>query len=329
MKKYLDIMSDILQYGTEKVPERKLEGGRKLDSGTIGLPNQFFSHNMKDGFPLLTTKKMGLKNIAIELEGFIKGVTSKKWYRDRGCNIWNEWANPKEVENFYYENYVRHYQKNKNCSNIDSDAPPPLNSIKKYLQQSIDDLGPIYGYQWRSFNKTYSGQNEDDGDFNNYVDQLKNVVDTLNSNPNDRRMVCSAWNPNQLHLMGLPACHISWVVTVYNNKLHLCWTQRSCDYLLGVPYNIASYALLLTLLAKHAKLEPGNLSGVLIDCHLYNNQIEIAKEQLTRTPKTLPTLEILEQNKDEPWDFWKWNHSQIKLHNYLPHPPLEKVEVVV
>jgi thymidylate synthase len=325
LKQYLDLVRAVLEHGTEKLPERKLEGGRKLDNSTIGLPNQVFSHDMADGFPLLTTKKMGLKTIAIELEGFIKGITSKAWYKERGCNIWNEWANPEVVNRTLDE------LQTKTLDNVKE-----LPDIYKKIQLITDDLGPIYGYQWRHFDEHYGNQHEfcwgevsiNENGVRSGTDQLKNVVDTLKSHPADRRMVCSAWNPNQMNMMALPPCHFAWVVTVYDNKLNLCWCQRSCDLALGVPFNIASYALLLKLLAKHANLAEGNLTGILIDCHIYKNQIEGMKEQLKREPRKLPNVDIV--NNDGPWkfDFWRWEHSHILVEDYNPHPPI-KMEVTV
>lgn len=324
MKAYLDIVKNVLEYGTEKLPERKLEGGRKLENSTIGLPNQIFSHDMSQGFPLLTTKKMSLKNIAIELEGFIKGITDKKWYKERGCNIWNEWANPQKVA-------ADGFEANKNGEYW----------VKSKAQEQIDDLGPIYGYQWRKFDQHYGeyktwevGEPNAGGEFqwdnnSNGVDkghdQLKNIVISLKDYPNDRRMVCSAWNPNQINMMALPPCHFCWVVTVYNNRLNLFWGQRSCDLPLGVPYNIASYALLLKLLAKVGGFECGNLTGALIDCHIYSNQIEAMKEQVKREPRKLPTLDII---CDGEFDIFQWTHSDLWLIDYNPQEKI-KMEVTV
>jgi len=350
MIKYLELVQRILDNGTSKLPERKLEGGRKLDNGTIGLPNQVFSHDMKDGFPLITTRKAAIKSVCVELEGFIKGITSKKWYQERGCKFWDLWANPKEVEKFYRINYEEPHNRQREEDRkigtmaFDSYFLPSLDSVKPYIQQSVDDLGPIYGYQWRQFDQQYGKvptakiRLEDDtfeevpnfGRMNGTFvgnDQLANIVNTLKSHPDDRRMVCLAWNPNQLALQALPACHLGWNVTVYNNKLNLCWFQRSADLMAGVWANIASYAILLTLLAKHANLKPGNLTGILVDCHIYENQIENAKEQLKREPFTLPTIEI-PNNDGDNFDFWKWNHTQISLKNYQYHPSL-KMEVTI
>lgn len=314
MNSYLRILKRILTKGTPKMPYRQSEQ-RTLSQGTIGLPNVIFSHDMCDGFPLLTTKSMSLRNVAVELEFFIKGLTDKRWLQERKCYIWNGWANPIKVAE------TEERTGGLLCHGIE---PPTIEEIKKQER----DLGPIYGYQWRTFNKTYPGQCEVDGDFDSHTDQLKYITDTLRSNPTDRRMVCSAWNPNQLYLMGLPACHFCFNVIVYDGKVNLWWGQRSCDYLLGVPYNIASYGLLLTLLSRHAGLEPGNLMGVLGDCHLYDNQIKAARQQLRRTPRGLPQLHI-PNNDGDRFDLWKWDHTQFVLEGYDPHPALDKVEVVV
>lgn len=285
-QQYLASLREILDYGEEKHPERKLEAGRKLSHYTRGISHVAFTHYMADGFPLFTHRKLWLKNTAVELEGFIKGITDKKWYQDRSCPYWDQWSNPKS-----------------NNSN---------------------DLGPIYGYQWRSFNKTYSSQNEDDGDFNNYTDQLKNIVDTLKSSPNDRRMVCSAYNPNQFEHMSLVPCHIIWGVDHWNGKLNLWWTQRSVDAYLGIGANISSYALLLLLLCKESGFKPGKLTFWGVDYHLYSNQFENAKLCLGRMTHALPTVEITGDKS-----IFDWTYKDFVLKDYVSEPPLEKVEVVV
>ena len=312
MKKYLDIVENVLENGVRKAPVRKNEKGEfePVDGGikTIGLPNIVFSHNMWEGFPLLTSKKMATKAIRVELEGFLKGVTDKRWFQERGCNIWNEWANnvliAKQIKNYIYSSSIPR-------------QVPPLNKIKEWKKLE-NDLGPIYGYQWRRFDEAYS--TDIDG-LPKGADQVYSVVETLKNNYNDRRMVVSAWNPNQNYAMALKPCHISWNVCVYGDRLNLCWKQRSCDLMLGVPFNIASYAFLLLLLCEVAKLKPGNLTGVLVDCHIYENQIESAREQLTREPRPLPKVEIV-YNKDEDFDIFKWTHKDVKITNYNPHPKL-------
>lgn len=305
MKQYLDIVKAVTEHGKYKKPVRVREDGGvdTLDNNTIGLPNVIFSHDMSNGFPLLTTKKMPIKTIAVELEGFIKGITDKKWYQDRKCKIWNEWANPVEVE--------------KEFNRVYEEVP------KKELQERLNDLGPIYGYQWRSFNKTYKTQDENDGDYSSYTDQLKTIADKLRENPTDRRMVCSAWNPNQINHMALPPCHFAWNVVIYGDELNLIWHQRSCDLMLGVPFNIASYALLLQLLANHAGLKPGNLTGTLNDCHIYLNQLAAAKEQITRSPHQLPTMNIKADN------IFDWTHEDIELVDYVSYEKLDFGKVTV
>jgi thymidylate synthase len=322
MHSYLGLLHKIIGKGIDKNPFRVREN-KQLDNGTIGLPNLIFSHDMQDGFPLLTTKKMAFRSICVELEGFIKGITDKAWYQQRGCKIWDEWCNPKAAEEFYATNYTLPYlleqrqAKEEGWVEFDSNEPPKYESVRPLIQQSVDDLGPIYGYQWRKFNTPYP-----DGFSTKDNDQLKNIVETLTNKPTDRRMVCSAWNPNQIDEMALPPCHLMWIATVYGDSLNLCWTQRSCDLFLGVPFNIASYALLLELLAKHAGLKAGNLTGVLVDCHIYKNQIEQAKEQLGRLPHSLPAIEFTHDN------FWDWDHTKVKLVGYISHPPI-KAEVTV
>jgi thymidylate synthase len=248
---------------------------------------------MQEGFPLLTTKKIATKAMAVELEGFIKGITTKKWYQSRGCHIWDEWANPEVV--------------------IDNLTGKMCNSELLELQKRIDDLGPIYGYQWRGFNHVY------DEDCNGNIelcDQLKTIVNTLKTNPDDRRMVCSAWNPQQIAKMALPPCHFAWTLTHIDGELNMSWTQRSCDLMLGVPFNIASYALLLTLLCKIGNFKPGNLTGLLCDCHIYENHLEGAQEQVKRSPTELPTISI--DNTDEAFDIFNWTHENLEINNYNP-----------
>ena len=183
MQQYLNMVQNTLDNGVWK---ESRTGLRALT--TFG---EVFRHDMGEGFPLLTTKKMAVKTMWVELEGFIKGITSKKWYQDRGCKIWNEWSSP---------------------ANSDD-----------------NDLGPIYGFQWRRFNQAYD--ENDDGCVSRY-DQLQKIVTQLRNDPADRRMVCSAWNPVQQHKMALPPCHVLWNVVAIKDKLNLLWHQRSCDLML-------------------------------------------------------------------------------------------------
>lgn len=274
-------------------------------------------------FPLLTTKRVAFKTMSVELEGFIKGVTNKSWYQERGCKIWDSWCNPAAIEDHIY---MREFSYDESMTH--EEATEEYNSRKKAAQKEINDLGPIYGYQWRKFGEDYPPYDENDV-YNGIpkgqgTDQLKSIVETLKTNPNDRRMVCSAWNPNQFHLMALPPCHILWHVVVINGVLHLGWYQRSCDLMLGVPFNIASYALLMCLLCKESGLKPGKLHGTLANCHIYENQMNGAIEQLTRDAHPLPKLDITNFS-----DIYNWSHKDCKLIDYQYEPAIDFGEVAV
>ena len=295
MKAYLDILRNIQQNGLWKENRTGIR--------TLVVPNQHFSHNMWNGFPLLTTKRVAFKTMATELEGFIKGITSKKWYKDRGCNIWNEWANPHEVQRIVDEQWSPTCETQK--ENVED-----YNDYMKRVQKRTDDLGPIYGYQWRKFNAVYD---EDDNGTTETYDQFDEIVKKLKTNPDDRRMVCSAWNPIQINRMALPPCHLMWVLTHIDGYLHLHWTQRSCDMFLGVPFNIASYALLLELLCKESGLRPGNLSGMLCDAHIYEDHLDSVNLQLKNPCLILPDLEFSD------WDgIYNWKATDIDFKNYSP-----------
>ena len=325
IRQYIDIVQKVLDEGQWKSPVRKNQSTGKwepVDGGvrTLACANVLFSHNMAEGFPLLTTKKMAFKTMCVELEGFIKGITDKPWYQERGCKIWNEWANPEVIKKRLADSIVEDKDRDSLQAKID---------LRKKIQLEENDLGPIYGSQWRKFDEHYGERYN--GTLANGVsqgtDQLKNIVDTLTNNPMDRRMVCSAWNPNQIHMMALPPCHYSWNVTVIGNELSLFWAQRSCDLMLGVPFNIASYALLLCLLAEVGGFERGNLSGMLVDCHIYENQLEGAREQVKRDPLKLPQLDIA--HEPGGFDIFNWQYDQVILKDYNSHEKLSFGDVVV
>jgi thymidylate synthase len=306
MKSYLNILQNILYNGVSKQPVRRDSEGNILDinQGTIALPNQFFSHDMSNGFPLLTCRKMPFRSAMVELEGFIKGITSKRWYEDRKCKYWRYWANPVKVA-----------QKLKIEEELVKQHPNHIPFTRHDAQELEDDLGAAYPWMWRNFGRQY---NDDKiNGLSNGVDQIQYIVDTLKKDPYSRRMVCSAWNPVQLYLAALPSCHYSFVVNVIGDKINLMYTMRSCDFLLG--HNIHTYGALLMLLAKVSGFTPGNLSGIYADCHIYNNQIDAAKELINRTPKPLPTVEII--GKDS-FDLFKWTYKDITLINYESHPGL-------
>lgn len=302
---YLDLVQRILTEGVRK------ENRTGID--TLAIAGASIEHDMSEGFPLLTTKKMYFKGVKVELEGFIKGIRSKQWYKDRGCNIWNEWCNPKKV-------------------------PYATDAETKAKMAAEDDLGLIYGVQWRDFKDARWDIPNDGGTrtlIENFgedkgIDQLANIVKTLKTNPNDRRMICSAWNPTALDQMALPPCHLLWQVTVIDGKLNLAWYQRSVDVPLGLPFNIASYGLLLHLLAKETGLKEGKLIGFLMDTHIYVNQVDALQEQIGRAPMKLPTVatnhamgsdgKVYDGNG---FDIFNWSYGNTSLIDYVSHPPVK------
>lgn len=312
MKAYLDILDNIMTNATDLRMNRTGIPDIGLSAGAV------FEHDMSTGFPLVTTKKMGLKNIATELEFFLHGITDKRWLQDRKCHIWDEWANPVKVEQKY----------NIATNNLPNLTDDEKTNIRNAIMDSERDLGPIYGFQWRHFggeyvwneNRINKNPTDNFNPKNPGIDQVQNAIYKLKNNPNDRRILVSAWNPVAIPQMALPPCHVMHQLVVRDGKLSLIWTQRSCDMFLGVPYNIASYALLLLLYAKEAGLKPGMLKGELHDAHIYQNHIPQVREQLKRKPYHLPTVEI-------PDDNWRgmlnWSaQGGFVLKNYICHEKL-------
>jgi len=289
---YLALVRDVLADGVPKHPVRfdshvTSGGGKptKIEIGTTGLPCRSFQHDMRRGFPLLTTKEVNFSTVCVELEAFIKGVTDKRWFHARGVRIWDQWCPP-------------------------ADIPESVRGSREETESFMrrnNNLGVIYGAQWRDFAGTG-------------YDQLKTICDRLRENPYDRRMVCSAWVPHMIPHMALPPCHYAFVVIVYGDTISLTWKQRSCDLMLGVPFNIASYAMLLELLAKHAGLRPWLLKGDLDDCHIYDNQLQLAKLQAGRRPRELPAVEI---PGGPDFNIFDWTHEQVTVRDYHPHPPIK------
>ena len=269
MKAYLDYLQYVLDNGVMTA--------NRTGVNTLACSGYMLKHDMKDGFPLLTTKKMGIKNIASELEMFIKGIQDKRWLQERNNHIWDEWCNPKKV-------------------------PYGNDEETKAKMLAEPDLGPIYGSQWVRFNGDAEKGN-----------QLKTVIETIKKDPTCRRLVVSAWNPLQMDQMALPPCHVLFELLCYPEQgtMDILWFQRSCDSFLGVPYDLASYALLLTLICKETGYTPGCVYGMLGSCHIYENHFDVVKEQLGRPTHKLPTIEI-----DNWTNIWEWEYSDVKLLNY-------------
>lgn len=290
MISYLNIVRHILEQGICKT--------NRTGINTLTVAGMMFEHDMSKGFPLLTTKKVPLRLVASELEFFIKGITDKQWLQERNNHIWDEWAYPKKA---------------------------PYGHSPEAKQQMLEerDLGAIYGFQWRHFGATYSSF---DADYTNQgIDQLKQLVETLKNNPSDRRMLVSAWNPLALENMALPPCHYTFQVTVIQDTINLLWNQRSVDVMLGLPFNIASYALLLHLLAKESGFKEGKLVGFLADVHIYENHIDGAAEQLRRNPGTYCLPQII----TEPFtSIFDWQAQDSKILNYTSYPTI-KFEIAV
>lgn len=261
---YLNLMQKILDEGAKKED--------RTGTGTISVFGHQMRFQLKDQFPLLTTKKVHLKSIIHELLWFIKGDTNVSYLQDNGVRIWNEWAG------------------------------------------EDGDLGRVYGAQWRDWTNSRGEK----------VDQLKQVIEQIKTNPNSRRHLVVAFNPGELDQMALPPCHAFFQFYVADNKLSCQLYQRSGDVFLGVPFNIASYALLTLMVAQVTGLEPGEFIHTLGDAHLYMNHLEQAKLQLTRTPKQLPRMVLNPDIKN----IFEFKYEDFQLVDYDPHPGI-KAEVSV
>ena len=332
-KNYQELLQDILDNGVIKED--------RTGTGTLSVFGRQVRHNMSEGYPLLTTKKMAVKAMITELKWFLRGDTNIKYLVDNGCNIWNGDA---------YKNYVKYWEPN--IEYIDDKGiltqEDFINEIKTNdeFAKEWGELGPIYGKQWRNW-----ANGGEVFDSVHYYDQIQNLINDLKTNPDSRRLMVSAWNVGELNQMVLPPCHYGFQVYTkemtleerlewnYENtdplsrsmdyfpehldsmgvpkrKISLMWNQRSVDTLLGLPFNIASYGLLLILIAKEVNMVPDELIGNLGDTHLYLNHLTQAKEQIKREPFSLPKMEIKNchiQNGD----------FEYELLNYTSHPKIE------
>jgi len=256
---YLGLLQDILDNGVDR--------GDRTGTGTRGVFGRQLRFNLSEGFPLLTTKRVHLKSIILELLWFLRGDSNVRWLQEQGVTIWDEWANEE------------------------------------------GELGPVYGKQWRSW-ETKDGR---------VIDQIANVVHAIKTNPNSRRHIVSAWNPAEVDQMALPPCHCLFQFFVADGKLSCQLYQRSADVFLGVPFNIASYALLTQMMAQVTDLAPGDFVHTFGDAHLYMNHFDQARTQLARTPYASPQMLINPERKD----IFGFEYSDFKLEGYTPHPGIK------
>lgn len=264
MRQYHDLLQHILDNGTDK--------GDRTGTGTRSVFGHQIRFDLSEGFPCVTTKKLHLRSIIIELLWFLKGDTNIKYLKDNKVSIWDEWAD---------EN---------------------------------GDLGPVYGYQWRNWPDGSGGT----------IDQIQRLVDGLKNNPNSRRHIVSAWNVADVENMALPPCHSLFQFYVADGKLSCQLYQRSADVFLGVPFNIASYALFTMMLAQVCNLKVGDFVHTFGDAHLYSNHFEQAKLQLSRECRPLPTMKINPEVKD----IFDFKYEDFELLDYDPHPHIKAVVAV-
>lgn len=279
MKQYIDLCNYILNNGVKK--------DDRTGTGTISVFGYQMRFNLGEGFPLLTTKKVHLKSIIHELLWFISGSTNIKYLVDNDVRIWNDWPYDlyKKSPDFQGETIEEFAAKIKESDEF----------AKKY-----GNLGPVYGKQWRDFNG---------------VDQLSNLIEQIKTNPNSRRLIISAWNPAEVDKMALPPCHSFMQFYVAEGKLSCQLYQRSADVFLGVPFNIASYALFTMMIAQVCGLEPGDFVHTLGDAHIYLNHLDQVNKQIKRSLRPLPKM-VINPNVKSIFDF---KYEDFTILNYNPH----------
>jgi thymidylate synthase len=258
-RQYLDLLAEVLDGGARK--------SDRTGTGTLSVFGRQLRFELDGSFPLLTTKKLHLKSIILELLWFLRGDTNVKWLQERGVTIWDEWAD---------EN---------------------------------GDLGPVYGYQWRHWRTPGGGE----------IDQIARLVEAIRSKPDSRRHLVSAWNPADVDRMALPPCHALFQFYVAGGRLSCQMYQRSADLFLGVPFNIASYALLTLMVAQVAGLKPAEFVLTLGDAHLYLNHLEQAREQIGRAPRPFPRMRL----NPEVTDLFGFAYEDFTLEGYDPHPAIK------
>jgi thymidylate synthase len=298
MKQYLSLLDHILKKGVKKTD--------RTGVGTISVFGHQTRYDLQTHFPLLTTKKVFLKGIVHELLWFVKGDTNIRYLVQNGVHIWDEWPFDKYLKQNSIETKFPRYSKEwkaelkKFAKNISED--------EKFAQK-WGDLGPVYGSQWRR----WPAPNQQS------IDQLANLINQIKTKPDSRRHIVSAWNPAEVDNMALPPCHCLFQFYVADGKISCQLYQRSADVFLGVPFNIASYALLTLMVAQVTNLKPGEFVHTLGDAHIYLNHMDQVKEQLSRKPFPLPTLKI----NPEITNIDDFQFSDFELQNYKSHPRIK------
>jgi thymidylate synthase len=322
-KQYQTLLSTILEHGIVKED--------RTGTGTKSIFGYTIRHNMQEGFPLLTTKRVYWNGIKTELLWFLQGDTNIKYLVENNCNIWNGDAYKKycqiagKLEEPDYDVHVEDINENRVRLLTQDEFVDRIKSDSKFAKQ-WGDLGPVYGKQWRGWKSEDEYHDGESYAYYQPIDQIKELIEQIKTNPNSRRLMVNAWNVSDLDKMTLPPCHYGFQCYVNDGKLSLMWNQRSVDTFLGLPFNIASYGLLLEMLAKETGLIADQLIGNLGDMYLYLDHLEQAKEQIEREPKPLPIMKLSSGHnlraalKNRPNEI---DLDDFMLVGYDPHPTIK------